>query len=104
MFEIVRCAREITPSIRSGEGPRALILHTYRFAPHSKGDDTRDPKEIERYRAQDPLQLLAAGIEKKMRQAIEKAAAEEIAEAYASAQSDPQAEPQSLTFPLGGTP
>jgi TPP-dependent pyruvate/acetoin dehydrogenase alpha subunit len=104
VFEIVRCAREITPSIRSGEGPRALILHTYRFAPHSKGDDTRDPKEIERYREQDPLQLLAAGIEKKMRQAIEKAAAEEIAEAYASAQSDPQAEPQSLTFPLGGTP
>jgi len=102
VFNIMQCARENTTSIRTGEGPRALILHTYRFAPHSKGDDRRDPKEIEQYRAQDPLQLLAAGIENEERQHIEKAVAEEIAEAYANAQSDPQADPQSLTFPLGG--
>ncbi len=102
VFNIMQCARENTTSIRTGEGPRALILHTYRFAPHSKGDDGRDPKEIEQYRAQDPLQLLAAGIENEERQHIEKAVAEEIAEAYANAQSDPQADPQSLTFPLGG--
>jgi len=102
VFEIMQCARENTPSIRAGEGPRALILHTYRFAPHSKGDDTRDPKEIKRYRTQDPLQLLAAGIESEERKKIEEAVAEEIAEAYANAESDPLADPESLTLLLGG--
>ncbi len=101
VFEIMQCVSENTISIRAGEGPRALILHTYRFSPHSKGDDTRDPKEIEWYRSQDPLQLLAAGIENEERQQIEKGVAEEIAEAYANAESDPQADPESLTFPLG---
>jgi TPP-dependent pyruvate/acetoin dehydrogenase alpha subunit len=102
VFEVMQRAHDIVPAVRAGEGPRALILHTYRLAPHSKGDDTRDPMEIERYRAKDPLQLLAASIENEERQKIERAVAEEIAEAYESAGRDPQADPKSLTFPLGG--
>lgn len=102
VFEIMQCAQELTRSIRNDGGPRALILHTYRFAPHSKGDDTRDPLEIERYRAQDPLQLLAESLENEERLKIEKAVTAGINKAYASAEGDPQANPESLTFPWGG--
>ena len=99
--EIEKYAQEITRSIRAGKGPGALLLHTYRFAPHSKGDDTRDPEEIAQYRAQDPLQLLAKSIEKSEKRKIEKSVANEIAEAYKKAENDPQANPESLTSALG---
>lgn len=100
VFEIMHYSQECTKSIRNGDGPQALILHTYRLAPHSKGDDTRDPLEIERYRAQDPLQLLAAGMKEADRRKIEKGVTQEITEAYAKADRDPQADPGSLTSPL----
>jgi TPP-dependent pyruvate/acetoin dehydrogenase alpha subunit len=101
VFEIKTHAQELVNSVRAGDGPRALILHTYRFAPHSKGDDTRDPEEIERYRAQDPLQLLANNIEKTEKKKIDKSAADEIAEAYKKAQSDPPADPKTLASARG---
>lgn len=41
--------------IRAGSGPRMLLLDTYRFAPHSKGDDFRSPDEIASQRERDPL-------------------------------------------------
>lgn len=41
--------------IRNEKRPFFQIVHTYRFSPHSKGDDYRDPKEIEMHRANDPL-------------------------------------------------
>ena len=34
-------AGELLDEVRSQGAPRALILHTCRFGPHSKGDDTR---------------------------------------------------------------
>ena len=103
VLEIMALAQEIANSIRSGEGPQALILHTYRFAPHSKGDDTRDPDEINRYRAQDPLLAHASRIKKATKEKIEKAVEAEVAQAYAQAESDPFADPGSLTPALGET-
>ncbi|OAD20726.1 dehydrogenase, E1 component subunits alpha and beta, partial [Candidatus Thiomargarita nelsonii] len=35
-------------------------VHTYRLAPHSKGDDNRDAEEIKSYREKDPINLFAA--------------------------------------------
>jgi 2-oxoisovalerate dehydrogenase E1 component len=34
-----------------------LILHTYRFSAHSKGDDLRLPEELDRIHTFDPLKL-----------------------------------------------
>lgn len=50
---------------RSDMRPRLIFMETYRFAPHSKGDDFRDLSEIDRYRERDPINLLArqAGLE-----------------------------------------
>jgi TPP-dependent pyruvate/acetoin dehydrogenase alpha subunit len=100
VLEIMQLAEGISNSIRTGNGPQALILHTYRFAPHSKGDDTRDPDEIARYRARDPLQKHAARLQQKVKDEIETAVAGEVELAYLRAENDPFPAAESLTLPL----
>ena len=39
--------------------PVCTVVHNYRLGAHSKGDDTRDPAEIDRYRKNDPVRLVA---------------------------------------------
>lgn len=79
-------AKGVIPAMRRDGRPRAVVIHTYRLCPHSKGDDTRSKEEVDAIRQFDPLRfscdLQAAEIEQ-MRQAIMKriAAAEELAAA-----------------------
>lgn len=47
-------------SVRSGRGPFFLHVDTYRLMAHSKGDDDRDPDEVRRAWARDPLVRFAA--------------------------------------------
>lgn len=49
-------ARRFVHEIRSGDGPRLLVCDTYRLGPHSKGDDDRDPTEIEAARRLCPIE------------------------------------------------
>ena len=53
-------AGQVLERVRASQSPECLILHTYRLSPHSKGDDFRDPTEIERWRENDPLKLTTA--------------------------------------------
>jgi TPP-dependent pyruvate/acetoin dehydrogenase alpha subunit len=54
-------AGKILAEVRSSNRPQALILNTVRFAAHSKGDDTRDPAEMDKLKAaRDPLKILGA--------------------------------------------
>lgn len=77
-------------ALRHTAAPRALILNTTRFGPHSKGDDTRDPALVASWRVtRDPLTLQAARLEPAARQALESAVDAEIARAYAQAEADP---------------
>jgi TPP-dependent pyruvate/acetoin dehydrogenase alpha subunit len=55
VIEIKAVAGKIIEGIRKDGTPHCLIINTYRFAPHSKGDDFRDPSEIEKYKEKDPL-------------------------------------------------
>ncbi len=87
--------------VREGSGPRAIVIDTYRFAPHSKGDDTRDPEEIESFRKNDPILLQAMRIEQEELKSIESEVDEEVAEAFQRAQADPVADPNDLTAPRG---
>jgi TPP-dependent pyruvate/acetoin dehydrogenase alpha subunit len=48
--------------MRSDPGPRCLVLDTCRMGPHSKGDDTRTKREIERCHERDPLKKAEAGL------------------------------------------
>ena len=100
VLEIYSIARFAVESVRDGEGPRALVLNTYRYAPHSKGDDTRDPQEVARYRKRDPLPLQAERLTADIRRQIESEVEDEVAEAFRHAQADPLADPTRLTPPV----
>jgi len=60
--DVLRLARDAVDTIRTTGRPHGLILHTYRLGPHSKGDDTRDPAEIEAAWAREPLVALQGAI------------------------------------------
>jgi TPP-dependent pyruvate/acetoin dehydrogenase alpha subunit len=80
--------------IRSACAPRALVLHTCRFGPHSKGDDTRPADQIEHLRqARDPLKIQAARLPQAERLAIEAEVNAEIQHAFQQALNDPLPDP-----------
>ena len=90
VLEILPVAGELIAEIRRESSPRALILHTKRFGPHSKGDDTRPAQEVEMMRLErDPLPILGSRIEPETRLEIEAQVEEEILRAFQSALSDP---------------
>lgn len=58
VLEVHRLTGLLLEDVRLQSAPRALILHTLRFGPHSKGDDTRDPQVVAEWKAQrDPLKI-----------------------------------------------
>lgn len=90
VLEILPVAAHLLTQIRSKTTPSALILHTHRFGPHSKGDDTRDPGEIEKIRQErDPVTIQAARLELDLRAQVESLVKEEIDQAFQQALQDP---------------
>jgi TPP-dependent pyruvate/acetoin dehydrogenase alpha subunit len=104
VIEILVLAQEAVTKVRAGEGPQALVLHTYRYGPHSKGDDTRDPEEVLQYKKRDPLQLQAERIDPDLCARVVVEVETEVGEAFQRAQDDPLADPASLTSPLDTAP
>ena len=101
VLEVRSRAQPLIDAAREGAGPQALILHTYRFSAHSKGDDTRDPSEIEHYRRKDPLPLHAARLEASQARRIETEVELAIDEAFRAAQADAPVDPSDLAPALG---
>jgi TPP-dependent pyruvate/acetoin dehydrogenase alpha subunit len=88
--EIASIAGPLLDEIRQETATRALILHTCRFGPHSKGDDTRPVEEVERMRQErDPLSIQAARLEPDRRNSIAAGIDEEIQRAFQLALADP---------------
>lgn len=89
--EVREAAARAVGHVRERGEPFFLVVDTYRFAPHSKGDDFRDPDEIARRRELDPLALagerldddaragLEAEIEGRLERAVEEALAAPVA-------------------------
>lgn len=94
-------AGPLLDQVRKGGGPSALVIDTYRFGPHSKGDDTRDPAEIARFREKDPLGLAASQLPPDTVRSIDQEAASEVEAAFAQAEADPPAEPGDLMASAG---
>lgn len=63
MEEVSDIASQCINYVRTEIKPCVLLLNTYRFAPHSKGDDFRDKSEIDNYKKLDPLLRLKPKIE-----------------------------------------
>lgn len=99
--EIRALGEQAISQVRAGGGPYAVILHTYRFAPHSKGDDTRDPDEIARFRERDPLLVHARRLDPAGLKELQAGVELEVTAAFRQAREDPLADPLSLTEPLG---
>ncbi len=55
--EIYQAAGECFTAVRSGSGPQALVIDTYRLCHHSKNDDHRPKEEVEARKALDPLRI-----------------------------------------------
>ena len=79
--------------IRETGAPFFLVLNTYRFSPHSKSDDQRDPAEIEERRTRDPLLVAGARLADDERTAIEARCEERLAETVEAADAAPAAAP-----------
>jgi TPP-dependent pyruvate/acetoin dehydrogenase alpha subunit len=89
VLDIQSAAREAVQHVRSGAGPACLLLHTYRFSAHSKGDDPRSPEELARIRQFDPLTLHAARLTSVETEQAEAEVAATINDAFARADADP---------------
>jgi TPP-dependent pyruvate/acetoin dehydrogenase alpha subunit len=90
VLEIRAAAEDAFRAIRTEGRPQALLLHTWRFGPHSKGDDTRPEAEIQRLRQDhDPLQIHAPRLAPADRQQIEAQVNQTLQAAFHQAAADP---------------
>jgi acetoin:2,6-dichlorophenolindophenol oxidoreductase subunit alpha len=80
--------------VRETSEPYFLVLDTYRFSPHSKGDDNRDPAEIEKRRELDPLRVAGVRLDPDARERIEAEVEERLAETVAAAEAAASATPE----------
>ncbi len=56
--EVLSASKTCTDFVRSEVKPCMLLLNTYRFSPHSKGDDFRSIDEINSYKKKDPFLVI----------------------------------------------
>ncbi len=91
--EISAAAELAVAHVRDTGSPFFLAIDTYRFSPHSKGDDFRDPEEITARRERDPLAIAGSRIDTSARGEIEKAAESRLSAAVAQALAAPAAAP-----------
>jgi TPP-dependent pyruvate/acetoin dehydrogenase alpha subunit len=89
VLEVCTIAKEAFRHVRSGMGPGCLILHTYRFSAHSKGDDPRLPEELARIRIYDPLTLHGARLTPEECRKAEIEVVAIVEDAFKRADSDP---------------
>ena len=89
VLEIRATAEDALSYIRSQTRPAALILHTYRFSAHSKGDDVRDRAEIAQAKEHDPLLTPTLNLTQKQKAAVETEVTATIDDAFIRAMNDP---------------
>ena len=83
--QLLEKAGEAVRDVREQSRPRALVIHTYRLSPHSKGDDTRPKEEVEAHRRFDPLQRALSDVPTEEVQRIEEKVQARLDEAYRKA-------------------
>lgn len=81
-------ASEAINFVRRSELPGCLILNTYRFSPHSKGDDFRDPEEIQSHLKFDPLLIHKERIDPEERLTYENEIETILSDAFNRAEND----------------
>jgi TPP-dependent pyruvate/acetoin dehydrogenase alpha subunit len=90
VVEVAAAAAPLIDLVRQESRPRALILNTMRFGPHSKGDDTRPAELLQQMRlTRDPIRIQSARLSVDEKSQIEALLNEEITAAFKQAVDDP---------------
>jgi TPP-dependent pyruvate/acetoin dehydrogenase alpha subunit len=88
--EISEYSHQLLSKVRHDQQPYAMIINTYRFGPHSKGDDTRNPEYISDIRSKfDPIQIQSSRLNSSERKVILSEVNDEIENAFETATNDP---------------
>jgi len=87
---VLSTTAKIVDEIRQRKFPQCLVLHSVRLGPHSKGDDTRDLKEINELKQRDPVVLMESRLEVKTVGKIKQDSEKIIEQARLAAMSRPQ--------------
>jgi TPP-dependent pyruvate/acetoin dehydrogenase alpha subunit len=97
VLEILPAAGEALEATRRLCAPHGLVLHTCRFGPHSKGDDTRPPELLARLKQErDPLRIQGERLEAGERRAVEAEVRAEVRQAFQFALESPLPDPGEL--------
>ncbi len=91
--EVEAAAGEAVARIRATQAPFFLVIDTYRFSPHSKGDDFRNQAEIDDARTRDPLIVAGARLAGDAKDAIHEACESRLRQAVEDAESAPPVGP-----------
>jgi TPP-dependent pyruvate/acetoin dehydrogenase alpha subunit len=89
VLQVSAISKEAFRHVRRGSGPGCLILHTYRFSAHSKGDDTRSAEELARIRLYDPLDTQRPRLAAEENSQAEHDVSQVIEDAFIRADADP---------------
>jgi 2-oxoisovalerate dehydrogenase E1 component len=69
--DFLASAEDVVRTVRAVREPGFLVIRTARLGPHSKGDDLRDPAELDAIGRRDPLVRLGETLEPAVRAAID---------------------------------
>ncbi len=94
--ELLAVMRHRVGRVRAAGRPFFQVVSTYRLAPHSKGDDHREPREIEAWRRRDPVRLMGDRVAPGLREEAERAARQEIDRAIEAASCAPWPDPSRM--------
>ncbi len=89
VIELYEKFAQIVEKVRSQTSPFVQVIHTYRFCPHSKGDDYRPKQEIESWQKKDPLRKLEKQIPVQYKLKLERQARQRIDQAVFQAKNMP---------------
>ena len=87
--ELSTAAGEEVAAVRAGDGPRVLLIHTYRLCHHSKSDDERPQDEIDAHWLVEPLVVHGRRLGDADRSRIDEQVETALAEVVATARALP---------------
>ena len=85
--ELFEWGEKQVEQVRKNRTPRWVVINTYRFKGHSKGDDFRNPEEIKNFLSKDPILLQASRIDQKEKDLINNRIEKEIERALIELES-----------------
>jgi TPP-dependent pyruvate/acetoin dehydrogenase alpha subunit len=90
VLEIKSIAGDLINQVRTLQSPRALMINTHRFGPHSKGDDTRPSDLLNKIKQErDPLTIHGSRLTRNQRNSINLEINQKVADAFQKAIDDP---------------